>query len=80
MTFQPQITQRAHQRPPRSIEELSEGDRLRRHCYLQQIRLEKPLADEAELTFKPKINPDPDAQPRLNLKHPDLYLAQVRAK
>ncbi|KAK9808613.1 hypothetical protein WJX72_000549 [[Myrmecia] bisecta] len=80
MTFQPQITQRAHQRPPRSIEELSEGDRLRRHCYLEQMRLEKLLAEEAELTFKPKINPYPDVQPRLNLKHPDQYLAQVRAK
>ncbi len=34
MRFHPEISRRAHQRAPRSLEELSEGDRLRRHCYL----------------------------------------------
>lgn len=34
MTFKPAISKRAHELPSRSVEELSEGDRLRRDCYL----------------------------------------------
>lgn len=34
MTFKPDISKRAHELPSRSVEELSEGDRLRRDCYL----------------------------------------------
>ena len=34
MTFKPAISKRAHDLPSRSFEELSEGDRLRRDCYL----------------------------------------------
>lgn len=34
MTFKPAISKRAHELPSRSFEELSEGDRLRRDCYL----------------------------------------------
>jgi len=34
MTFMPAISKRAHELPSRSFEELSEGDRLRRDCYL----------------------------------------------
>eukprot|EP00891_Asterochloris_glomerata_P006719 jgi/Astpho2/6719/Aster-x0739 len=80
MRFHPEISRRAHQRAPRSLEELSEGDRLRRHCYLEQLRLEKLLEEEKLLTFKPQINPYPDVQPRLSLRNPDAYLQQVRSK
>ena len=41
MTFKPAISKRAHELPSRSFEELSEGDRLRRDCYL--VRLLIPL-------------------------------------
>lgn len=37
MTFKPAISKRAHELPSRSVEELSEGDRLRRDCYLVSL-------------------------------------------
>lgn len=44
------------------------------------MRLEALKKEEAELTFKPKINKYHDVQAQLNLRHPEAYLAQVHAK
>ncbi|KAL0040299.1 hypothetical protein WJX77_002656 [Trebouxia sp. C0004] len=80
MTFKPVISKRSHELPSRSFEELSEGDRLRRDCYLEQMRLEALMKEEAQLTFKPSVNQYNDVRAQLNLRHPEAYLAQVDAK
>ena len=50
-------------------------------CMLQEhMRLEALKKEEAELTFKPRINKYHDVRPQLNLRHPEAYLAQVQAK
>lgn len=46
----------------------------------EHMRLEALKKEEAELTFKPKINKYHDVQAQLNLRHPEAYLAQVHAK
>lgn len=49
-------------------------------CLQEQLRLEKLLTEEAQLTFHPTINAYPDARPHLSLRNPDAYLASVRIK
>lgn len=46
----------------------------------EHMRLEALKKEEAELTFKPRINKYPDVRAQLNLRHPEAYLAQVHAK
>ena len=43
MTFKPAISKRAHEMPARSFEELSEGDRLRRDCYMVSVHCAPPV-------------------------------------
>ncbi len=46
----------------------------------EQLRLDKLLAEESQLTFKPSITEYPEARPHLSLRNPEVYLASVRAK
>ncbi len=48
----------------------------------EQLRMEKLLAEEAELTFLPVINPyySVQSRPLLDLKDPEPYLAHARAR
>lgn len=42
--------------------------------------MERMLKEEQELTFKPVLNANKTAQPRLNLRNPEAYLTQVKTK
>jgi hypothetical protein len=46
-------------------------------CAQERMRSEKAAREEEALTFKPAIKSLPGVRPRLTLKHPEVYLAQV---
>ncbi|KAK9915820.1 hypothetical protein WJX75_004541 [Coccomyxa subellipsoidea] len=81
-SFRPKITRRAQLKKARSVEELHEGGRLQRERTLEQLRLERTAAEEAQMTFAPSINPcySVSSRPLLDLADPDPYLAHAESQ
>ncbi len=52
LTFAPEISKRARMRPARSMQELSEGDRLRRQCYLVSYCSSMSVLSLCQLLFR----------------------------
>ena len=78
-SFRPVITQTAHARRARSVNELSTGDLQRRLSKQEQKRQAKELEGEEGLSFQPAINEVPGVQSRLKVAtEPKSYLARVR--
>ncbi|WIA14378.1 hypothetical protein OEZ85_002907 [Tetradesmus obliquus] len=56
-TFKPAITRKAAAMKPRSVEDMSEGDRLRREAKLEQLRIMREARELAGVTFAPDMSP-----------------------
>ncbi|KAK9820917.1 hypothetical protein WJX74_007029 [Apatococcus lobatus] len=78
MTFHPHILRKSAARPARSVEEMSEGDRLRREVWVEQMKLQQLAAEQQELTFRPAVNRTGTA--RINLRNPGTYLSTLKAR
>lgn len=55
-TFQPKINANSRHKPPRSYEELSTGDALKRETTQRLLRLKAEQEELEGLTFKPKLS------------------------
>jgi hypothetical protein len=86
--FRPAITARAARRKPRSVDELSDGERLRREHKLAEARAAKDAKELEGVTFRPKLSAGTasgayaEVRPRLLEVRtaPDAYLAGVAEK
>ncbi|KAF6253906.1 hypothetical protein COO60DRAFT_1544047 [Scenedesmus sp. NREL 46B-D3] len=56
-TFKPAITRKAAAIKPRSIDDMSEGDRLRKEAKLEQLRIVMEARALAGVTFAPDMSP-----------------------
>ncbi|KAG2432861.1 hypothetical protein HXX76_008593 [Chlamydomonas incerta] len=82
-TFQPQITRKAAAMPHRSVDEMMDGGRSRRDEWLEQQRAVQQMRELEGVTFKPQTNTKDNyshVRPRINMRNPDAYLAQVDMK